>query len=544
MKMRPLASAWRAQPLARQILVWVLCILILTGAIGALMFSQLTRSNTDEQYKQRSLAVAAAVAQMPQIATDLGNGDPGHEIRALAQRVRDATGASYVVVTDRSGIRFSHPNPALIGKRLEEPVAALDGHTHVGIDKGSLGRSANGKAPIFDAQHNVIGQVSVGILEAQESTVNGQSVAAIIGYSLLVLAVGTIGSLILASRIKQVTFGLEPSSIAALLQEREAMLHGIREGVLGFDLNGAITVVNAEARSLLALKGPILGQSLERILPAGRLRDLLAGEVPARDSSILTDTALLVVNRMPVEVGGRPIGAVVTLRDRTEAEALLSQARELGGLGQALRAQEHEYANRIHIIAGLIELGEYDQAHGYLSQLSRNASSADDGLRARVSPPELVALLTAKRAVAAEQGIRLEVTEDSALESPHIDTQVMLTVVGNLIDNAVDAVEGIDGERVVTVSITQVDGIHIRVDDSGPGVPRDRVDSVLLDGYSTKQTEHGRRRGLGLALVSRIVHRSGGVIAVSPGPGGHFAVDFPAPPRPGFADFAESEATL
>ncbi|WP_460579607.1 ATP-binding protein [Humibacter ginsengisoli] len=533
---------WRSWPLATQILVWVLCILIVTSAIGAIVYAQISSATVDEQYQQRSLAVASSVAQMPQIIEDVAKGDPQHSIRTLAEQVRKATGASYVVVTDRNGVRFSHPNPALIGQKLEEPVAVLDGRTHVGIDPGSLGRSANGKAPIFNAEHKVIGQVSVGILETEESADNTRDIVLIVGYSLLALAVGAIGSLILARRIKRVTFGLEPASIAALLQEREAMLHGIREGMIGFDASSRVTVLNGEARRLLGLKGEVLGRRLDDILPPGRLRDLLTGELPASDSNILTDDALLVVNRMPVALAGRDIGAVVTLRDRTEAEALIREIRAIDGLSQALRAQEHEYANRLHVIAGLIELGEYDQANHYLAQISHTSSSVDDDLRSRIAPAELVALLTAKSAVAVERGITLTVTPDSRLEDPSVDAEVLLTIVGNLVDNAFDAVDELPGERSVTVHFAQHDELLIDVIDSGPGVPAERIHEVLRDGYSTKRSSAGRRRGLGLALISRMVRRLGGSITVHPGPGGHFEVHLPVraadAPSP-----AESEVT-
>jgi Signal transduction histidine kinase regulating citrate/malate metabolism len=535
-------ARWRDWPLATQILVWVLCILTLTSAIGAIVFAQITSQTLDEQYQERSLAVASSVAQIPQIVADLQSGDPHHEIRALAAQVKAATRASYVVVTDRNGIRYSHPNPALIGKRLEEPVAVLDGKTHVGIDPGSLGRSANGKAPIFGPGHTVIGEVSVGILETAESADNARDLALIAGYSALVLAVGAIGSLILARRIKRVTFGLEPASIAAMLQEREAMLHGIREGMIGFDARGRITVLNGEARRLLHLEGNVLGRELGEVMSAGRMRDLLTGALPAADGNILTDDALLVVNRMPVSLAGRDVGAVVTLRDRTEAEALIREIRAIGGLSEALRAQEHEYANRLHVIAGLIELGEYDQAYGYLAQISHTPSSVNDDLRSRISPAELAALLTAKAAVAAERGVTLRVTEDSHLEESPVDAQVLLTIVGNLVDNALDAVGEATGERTVTVRVVQTDGVLIEVRDTGPGVPADRVHDVLVDGYSTKQSRTGSRRGLGLALVSRMVRRLGGRITVFAGPGGHFEVDLP--PRAGSRppEISESKA--
>jgi two-component system CitB family sensor kinase len=250
--------------------------------------------------------------------------------------------------------------------------------------------------------------------------------------------------------------------------------------------------------------------------------------VPADDGNILTDEALLVVNRMPVSLGGRDIGAVVTLRDRTEAEALIREIRAIDGLSQALRAQEHEYANRLHVIAGLVELGEYEQADRYLAQISHTPSSVDDDLRSRISPAELVALLTAKTAVAAERGIELVVTQDSQLLDPQVPAEVLLTIVGNLVDNALDAVGDLPGERRVSVRIVQSGDLVIEVRDSGPGIPEEHIHDVLLDGYSTKTSTNGKRRGLGLALISRMVRRLGGSIMVHPGPGGLFEVTLPS----------------
>ena len=285
-----------------------------------------------------------------------------HVIAGLARKITDAAQPDYVVVTDRAGIRFSHPDPALIGQRLEEPVAVLDGQTHVGFDPGSLGTSANAKAPIFGSDGSVIGQVSVGIEETHVFSNQVQNIWLIVGFSALVLALGVGGSLLLSRRIKRVTFDLEPAEISSLLQEREALLHGIREAVLGLDDDGKVTVINGEARRLLRIEEPALGKPVAELVPEGRLRDLLTGELPGADQVALTEDALLVVNRMPVSTAGRSVGSVVTLRDRTEIEGLVRDLHSVRGLMEAMRALEHEYANRLHIVDGLLEMGEVDQA--------------------------------------------------------------------------------------------------------------------------------------------------------------------------------------
>jgi len=200
-----------------------------------------------------------------------------------------------------------------------------------------------------------------------------------------------------------------------------------------------VTVINGEARRLLQIEEPALGKPVAELIPEGRLRDLLTGKLSGADQVVLTEDALLVVNRMPVATAGRSIGSVITLRDRTEIEALVRDLHSIQGLMEAMRALEHEYANRLHIVDGLLEMGEVDQARSYVSQISSMSRSLGEGLRARIAPPELAALLLAKITVAAEQDVQIEVTAESRLERPQVDQAELLTIVGNLLDNAVDA---------------------------------------------------------------------------------------------------------
>lgn len=520
---------WRSRPLASQILVAVLGILVATVAAGALLYVKLTGQTLDTQYGQRALGIATTVAQMPTVRDALVTGDPDHTIQTMAEQVRQTTGAAYVVVTDRSGLRYSHPNPALIGWRIEEPVAALDGQGHMGIDNGSLGRSANGRAPLFGRDGAVVGQVSVGILEEQVSSALANAVLWVVLYSALALAVGVAASWLLAHTIKKATFGLEVSDIVSLLQEREAMLHGIREGVVGVDTNGRVEVINDEARRLLGIVTAARGTRIGDLLPAGRLRDVLTGQDDADDEAVLTGEFLLVVNRMPVVLAGRNVGHVITLRDRTEMEGLVRELHAVTGLTNALRAQEHEFNNRLHVVSGLLGLGETDEAVRYLAEISHDSTAQAGDLRARISPPELAALLLAKVTIASERDVRLTVSNDSHLDLPPVETRVLLTVLGNLVDNAVEAVTGQPEPRVVTVYLSDAGHeVRVVVTDTGPGIPSDALREIFVDGYSTKSARGDMRRGLGLALVYRLVSQAGGSIDVTPGPGARFEVRLPA----------------
>jgi two-component system CitB family sensor kinase len=500
--------------------------------LGLSLYTRVTRGLLDSHSERQALAVAEAVAANGTVRAEMATGDRGHLVRQIGEQVRLATGAAYVVVIDRDGVRHSHPNPDLIGRRIEEPVVALDGRTHVGIDPGSLGDSANGKAPLRAPNGQLIGEVSVGFLERDVSQQLWAEIPILSLYTAAALLAGMLTSLILARRLKRMTFGLELDDLASLLQEREAMLHGIREGVIAFDQHGRLSMANDEARRLLDLRHASVGEPIDRLLPEGRLRGILGGTLTGPDQLVLTDEHLLVVNRMPVHVRSRDVGSVVTLRDRTELEALLRELDNVSGLTDALRAQQHEFSNRLHVLSVMVGMGEYEEAMSYLSEISTTSLGQAEELRSRIAPPALAALLLAKITIAAERGVVLTVSEESRLDHPGPDPRALLTIVGNLVDNAIDAVAESEPPRQVNVHLAYDDEtrvITVRVTDSGPGVPPELADRVFHDGYTTKSPRGRLQRGLGLALVHRLVKQLGGRIFVVPGPGATFTAMLPVP---------------
>ena len=280
------------------------------------------------------------------------------------------------------------------------------------------------------------------------------------------------------------------------------MLHGIREGVIGFDAKGCVNLVNDEARRLLPVQSVVPGQHLDELIPAGRLHDLLSGKVPGSDHLVLTDEYLLILNWREVTLGGRSAGSVVTLRDRTELESLVRELDTVNGLTAALRAQEHEFANRLHVITGLLELGDTAEATSYLADISTRSLAQAEELRSRISPPAVAALLLAKIAISTERGIDFDVTPESRLDQPYSATRTLLTVIGNLVDNAFDALDGCPDRRRVTLELSDQGGeVSIVVTDTGPGIAADTVDEIFQDGFTTKTARGRLRRGLGLALV-------------------------------------------
>jgi two-component system CitB family sensor kinase len=351
-------------------------------------------------------------------------------------------------------------------------------------------------------------------------------------YFACALGIGIVASLWLARRLKRSTFGLELDEIAALVQEREAMLHGIREGVIALDRAGRVALINDEARRLIPLGETALDRPIGELVPPGRLNDLLTGALGGHDQVVLTDEHILVVNRMPVSRQGRDLGAVITLRDRTELEGLLRELDSVDALTDALRAQQHEFSNRMHTVAGLIELGDQESAARYALDVAGATAGLAETLRERVEPPELAALLLAKTTIAAERGVGLELSEDSQLAAPGVDTNTLLSIIGNLIDNAIDAAASGSPPAQVTVRLrTGAGRVTIEVSDTGPGIPPELAERIFSDGFTTKPNDHDRHRGIGLALVHRLVHRAGGMIALDSSGPTRFTVSLPARTR-------------
>jgi two-component system, CitB family, sensor kinase len=514
-------------PLAYQILVFQVAIILLSALMGAGAAVWQASQGLDRQYEQRSLAIAESVASNTAVQDALLKGDPNGLIQKTAEQIRNSTGATYVVVTNRDGIRFSHPTQALIGQPVDEnPSTILAGNTWVGVQRGTLGISARGKAPIF-YQGNVIGMVSVGFLE---TTVFNQLLTELPGFAvtvLLALGLGVAGSMLLASRLKRQTFGLEPYEIAGLLEEREASLQGIHEGAIATDGNGTITLANDEARRLLALPTDCVGRKVSQVLPPGRLLKFLSGGLNDEDEVLLAGDRVLVASRRAIRVRGREIGHVATLRDSTELTGLA------GGLGvdsltEALRAQAHEYANRLHTIAGLVQMGRGDDAMKLIAQTSGVHQELTEALLDRVGDPVLGALLLAKAAVASERGIELRVSDDTVMTRSALDSEDLITLLGNLVDNALDAAASSGSQRWVSVSVNeQQDELVIKVHDSGPGVLESLDGQIFQEGFSTKSGPGRKRRGFGLALVRQVARRHGGDVNVVNEGGAMFTVRLP-----------------
>ena len=518
----------RPRQLASQVLLLQIVVVAATVLAGTFISVGLVNRQVEEEYEQRALAIGHAVAATPDVVEAFGDPDPAAAIQPIAEAIRKSADASFVVVANSDGIRYSHPNTELIGQRVStDPTPALAGQAYVGVQQGTLGRSVRAKVPIFDSGGHVIGLVSVGFLEDQVNATVLQSMPIIGANVLLAIALGIAGSALLARRLKRQTFGLAPNEIPALLEQRESMLHGIREGVLTTDRAGRITLVNDEARRLLGLDASAEGRTIADAFPPGRIRDVLAGDLSGPDQMLLAGDRILVANRKPAAVRGESVGAVITLRDRTELEGVLRELDGVRSVAHALRAQTHEFSNKLHIVAGLVELGRPDEAMRFIAQTALVHQELVDLVQQRIGDPALAALLLAKAAIASERGVEFRLAGETRLPADAADARDLVTVVGNLVDNALDAVTASPGDGWVEVAVQAgPDGVGVRVRDSGPGVTSAAAEDIFQEGFTTKTG--ASHQGLGLALVRQVAQRRGGWVRVANDGGAVFTALIPA----------------
>uniref|UniRef100_A0AAU2K5I9 histidine kinase n=1 Tax=Streptomyces sp. NBC_00049 TaxID=2903617 RepID=A0AAU2K5I9_9ACTN len=505
-------------------------LLVAVVVAGCAVFAYATaRGQAEDAARRQAGAVARAVADSPSVLEAVrgaaGGSDPSVALQPYAERVRADSGVNFVTIMAPDGRRWTHPDPRRIGEPfLGNTAPALRGETFSETYTGTLGPSIRVVTPLTDGGR-IVGLVSSGITVRAISDRLAAQLSALIWVAVAALALGGAGTYVVNARLRRHTHGMNATELSRVYDYHQAALHGVREGLLLLDGQRRITLINDAGRELLGLRGTMTGTGVADLgLPAPLTGALLADR-PRVDEVHLTADRVLVLNSSPVAGGGRR-GTVVTLRDHTELQSLTGELDHERGFTQALRSQAHEAANRLHTVVSLIELGRADEAVDFATAELELAQALTDEVVTAVGEPVLVALLLGKAAQAHERGVELVVTPDSRAvvgRTGVLPARDLVTVLGNLIDNAADALTGTPGGRIAVTVLRDAQGLLLRVADNGPGLP-EGVD-VFLRGWSGK----GEGRGLGLALVRQVAHRYGGTVtaAQAPAGGAEFTVRLP-----------------
>ncbi|TDE46222.1 sensor histidine kinase [Nonomuraea mesophila] len=492
----------RRLSLAGQMLVLQLLVVAVTVAGGGALAVVQAHELLTEEAAGTARAVALSVAASPDVLDALDDPDPSGRLQPYAERVRGATGVDFITIMRPDGTRYTHPDPARIGGRfLGHTERALAGETFTETYTGTLGPSKRAVTPVV-AGGRVRALVSAGITIDRISARLRDRLPWAGLVVALALGLGAAGTWLVTARLRRQTHGLGPVELGRIHGHHDAVLHAVREGLLLVGKDGALTLCNDAARHLLRLPADAEGRHVAEL----GLAELVAG---GEERVHLAGDRVLAVN-----VAASELGTVVTVRDHTELQALTGQLDVERGFADSLRSAAHEAANRLHTVITLVELGRTEEAVALGTAELRAAQELTDRVVGAVREPVLAALLLGKSAEAAERGAELVLTQDSELDDPGLDPRELVTIVGNLIDNAIDAA----GRVEVHLSADER-GLLIRVADDGPGLTGREA---FEKGWTTK----GDGRGLGLALVGQAVRRLGGSIEAA---GSVFTVRLPAP---------------
>lgn len=502
--------------LARQVLVAQLLVLAVVLAVGGLAVTLVLDRVADDGARGLVLAQARSVAADPAVLAALATPDPTVTLQPLAERVRGAADTAFVVVMSTDGERWTHPDVTRIGERfLGTTAPAVAGGEVVETFTGTLGPSVRAVVPVRD-DGQVVALVSVGVAVDRVDAAWRDVLPVLMTGLTVALALAALGSWAIARRLRRQTFGMGAPDLARVYQHHDAVLHAIREGLLVLDPDDRVVLVNDEAARLLDLPATSVGPGAAGValragdLP-GQVLAVLAADGPVRDELVAVGERVVVVSRTPTQVSGRGIGSVVTLRDRTELTGVTDELGTTRSLADAMHAQAHEAANRVHAIVTMIELGDVAGAVRFATEREGSVTGLADRLSARIADPAVVALLIGKTAQAREGGCRLVVSADSSLSpvtASALPSSDLVTVVGNLVDNALEAVAGQPAPRRVDVQLddTSTPGLLVvQVHDNGPGLDEEALRRVTEVGWSTRPGgDRSYGRGVGMALVRQV----------------------------------------
>ncbi|HEY8701116.1 MAG TPA: sensor histidine kinase [Arthrobacter sp.] len=528
--------------IARRLFVANLLIVLAFIAVAGTATYVDARDRSYEEAGRRMTGVAAAVAANPLVLQAAGAPDPTALLQPYALEVMAGSGADFVTIMAPDRTRWTHPNVEEIGKPYIGSIEApLRGEVFTEVTAGTLGPSVRTVVPVKDAAGNIKALVAAGVTVRTVDVALSGRLPALLALGLVLLVGGSLASWLLGRYLRRVTRGWGPEQLAQLFAYYESVLHSVREGLILIDTKGRVVMYNDQAAELLGLAprdsdgDPSHSPLLTDLPLAPSLQELFDSGRTAQDEIHLTGPRIVVVNQGPAVGPHSPglrrpavFGTVATIRDRTEIESLGSELETMRTLSDALRAQTHEHANRLHTMVSLLELGRTREALEFATKDLELSQQLTDEMVSSVDEPVLSALIMGKAAEANERGVKLTLSAQGSASVAGLAVQDLVTILGNLLDNAIDAAAGGAAPRAVELTVeSDVEGLDITVEDSGPGVDPAAVEDIFRHGFSTKESGPFGR-GIGLALVRQAVQRLAGTMTITGTGGARFHVFLPA----------------
>lgn len=494
----------------------LLLILILT-----VFFSYMESKQIEESTGRLALEISKTVSFTPNIIDAFESSDPSKIIQPIAEKIRKETGAEFVVIGNKDGIRYSHPLQSMIGKKMkggDNERAIEKGEYYVSKAKGSLGHSLRGKSPIFNSHGEIIGIVSVGFMQEDVQQQIMNKVNKVLFVSFIALLISLIGSVLLGKNIRKDTMGLEPYEIAGLYKEKNAVLHGVKEGILAIDKEGSITMMNQPAKRLLQIKGSVRDMKVVGLFPSNYLYEVLQSGKPIMDKEMVWKDKTVIVNCTPLFDEARISGVVASFRDKTEIEQMVNTISEVNRYSEDLRAQTHEFTNKLYVLLGLLQLGEFEQAIGMIQTETQALQFQNSIVFNHIKDTKVQAILLGKLGKASEKKIRFEIVPDSYLEAlpPHIKLSNLIVILGNLIDNAFEAVYSSDSPMVKFFTTDIGRDVIFEISDNGIGIGDTEIPFLFERGFTSKKVD--MPRGFGLSNAEEAVKEMNGMIEVQSNP--------------------------
>lgn len=506
------------------LLIGSLLFIIIVGL--AFSFERMLETTLKGHVGTSALKIAKTVASIQDIKDAFSEKEPSKIIQPIVEKIRTETDAEFIVVGNLEGIRFAHPLPNQIGKEMvggdNGPV--LEGQSIISEAVGTLGPSLRGKTPIFDEHNHVIGIVSVGFLMEDIKKTALTYRDNIIVLAAITLLIGCSGAIFIANGVKRSIFGLEPKEIGLLYQEKRAILESIHEGIIAINKEGLITLVNQTASKLMDPfeQADISGKHILDVLPETRLLEVIKAGAAEFDKEMIINGSMVVVNRLPIRNHqDQVIGAVSSFRNKSELILLTEELTQVKIYAEALRSQTHEYSNKLYTIYGLIQLESYQEAMELITHETDVHQDLIHFLLKEIPDPILGGILIGKFNRANELKAELEIDKESSFQDfpASVSRNHLVTIIGNLIDNALDAVlaAGIENKKVKIFMTDLGEDLIIEVEDNGIGISQEAADHLYEIGFSTKNEAN---RGFGLALVKQAIEQLRGYITFATNPQG------------------------